>query len=100
MLTSLARQYIVPKKLVTRSDKVGVPCDVCDGMRDAVVAVMGGDAAFFPVNGRIKLRGWDQIVTPCCSVCFRAATGKEVGAMLGNDTPTGGSWTVMPLHSV
>lgn len=97
-LTSLARQYILPKKLVTRGEKVGVPCDVCDGMRDAVVAVMGGDAAMCPKGDQMKLKGWDQIVTPCCSACFRAATGHEVSAMLGDAAPTGGNWTVMPLH--
>lgn len=77
---------------------MGVPCDVCDGMRNAVVAVMGGDAAFCSNGDRIELKGWDQIVTPCCSACFRAATGCEVGTMLGESAPTGGSWTVMPLY--
>ena len=64
MLTSLARQYIVPKKLVTRGDKAGVPCDVCDGMRDAVVAVMGGDEAFCSNGDRVKLKDGVRLLHP------------------------------------
>ena len=67
MLSSLVRQYLAPKKLVGRNERLSVPCDICDGTRDAVALVLGGDAVVCDKNGKRKLSGMPQLVTPCCA---------------------------------
>lgn len=97
MLTSLFRQYWAPKKVVAQNDRHGVPCDICDGARDAVAVVLGGDAVQIRENERVRLAGMPHMVTPCCGPCFYMATGRELSHMLGADAPCGGAWTVLPL---
>ena len=75
----------------------GVPCDICDGARDAVAVVLGGDAVQIRENERVRLAGMPHMVTPCCGPCFYMATGRELSHMLGADAPCGGAWTVLPL---
>lgn len=95
MLSSLARQYYAPKKLVVRGDQ-DIPCEVCGGMRNATVAVLGGDAVQSKNETQTRLNGMAQVVTHCCDACCRAA--------LGTSTPSDNEprhWTIMPLvHSI
>lgn len=91
MQASLARQYYAPKKLVVRGEQ-GVPCEVCGGMRDASVAVLGGDAVQIQEGSEMRLNGMAQIVTYCCDACYRAALGS---AKPSERAPR--PWTVMPL---
>ncbi|WFD36455.1 hypothetical protein MCUN1_003334 [Malassezia cuniculi] len=77
MQTSLARQYLAPKKLVLR-EKSRVSCDICAGLCDASVAVVGGDQVC-----TVRLQGLPQMVTPMCEACFRAAVGMDIKTALG-----------------
>ena len=102
MLSSLVRQYLAPKKLVGRNERLSVPCDICDGTRDAVALVLGGDAVVCNKNGKRKLSGMPQLVMPCCAVCFQMATGTDVSHAWGPNPPSSednGTWTVMPLFA-
>ena len=88
MQTTLARQYLAPKKLVVR-DTTHLPCDICAGACHAVVAVVGGDQVRTP-----RLSGLPQMITPMCALCFRAAAGVDVKDALGKPHV---SWGIVPL---
>ncbi|PKI83553.1 hypothetical protein MVES_002470 [Malassezia vespertilionis] len=60
--TPLARQYFSPKKLVVRNEKGALPCEICGGMREAAVAVLGGDAVQIVHGERTRLDGTAQML--------------------------------------
>lgn len=91
-LSSLARQYLVPRRLMQQRGSDRVACDICQGMRDAEAVVLGGDRVHMS-SGR--LRGMAQLVTPCCAVCYQAATGEALRFPAGGEP----GWSVMPLFS-
>ncbi|WFD00785.1 hypothetical protein MYAM1_003537 [Malassezia yamatoensis] len=91
MQSSLARQYYAPKKLVVRGDQ-GIPCEICGGMRDASVAILGGDQVQSREKDKTRLNGMAQIVTYCCDACTEAALGSQCPSQ---DAPR--PWTIVPL---
>ena len=97
MLTSIMRQYYVPKRLVVRSDRTGVPCEICDGIREAVAAVLGGVDVQCVRENKIRLSGMPHLVTSCCAACFHAATGTELAHVYQQKDRDPHFWTVMPL---
>lgn len=92
MQSTLARQYLTPKKPVVR-DKSRVLCDICAGMCDAVAAVVGGDQV-----QTSRLAGLPQMVTPMCAACLQAAVGADVSVAL--QCGATGAWCVVPLDPI
>lgn len=93
--TSLARNYLAPQKLVTHRAAGRVQCDLCEGMRDAVAILVGGDQVQIPDSGT-RLAGCSRMVTPCCGACFEAATGQRFYLPLTGEAAM--RWTAVPLH--
>ncbi|WFD44846.1 hypothetical protein MPSI1_003517 [Malassezia psittaci] len=91
MQSSLARQYYAPKKLVVRGDQ-GIPCEICGGMRDASVAILGGDQVQSREKDNLRLDGMAQVVTYCCDACTEAALGSQSPS---KESPR--PWTIVPL---